>query len=126
MNILLENIPNELSTGERLQEFLKVTHLDLNFAFDTGHAHLGAGVEREFDVMKDRIRSLHVHDNDGKQDSHLFPMFSEGGTIPWDRTMELLRSREKQYPLLLELKEQPELQHPLEAVKTVFDRLENA
>lgn len=126
VNILLENIPNELSSGERLQHFLKVTHLDLNFVFDTGHAHIGAGVEREFEVMKDRIRSLHVHDNDGKEDTHLFPLVSEGGTIPWPRTMELLRSRETQYPLLLEVKEKPEIEHPMDAIRQVFDRLENA
>jgi sugar phosphate isomerase/epimerase len=126
VNILLENIPNELSSGERLQHFLRVTHLDLNFVFDTGHAHLGAGVEREFEIMKDRIRSLHVHDNDGKNDSHLFPMVSEGGTIAWPRAMELLRGREKQYPLLLEVKENPEIQHPMDAIRQVFDGLENA
>jgi sugar phosphate isomerase/epimerase len=126
VNILLENIPNQLSSAERLQLFLNLTHLDLNFVFDTGHAHLGAGVEHEFEIMKDRIRSLHVHDNDGKVDSHLFPMVSEGGAIPWPRTMELLRSRENQYPLLLEVKENPEIQHPMDAIRQVFDRLENA
>ncbi len=37
--------------------------------------------------MKDRIRSLHVHDNDGEKDSHLFPLIAEGGTIDWKQTM---------------------------------------
>lgn len=126
VNILLENIPNGLSTAERLRHFLSVTHLDLNFVFDTGHANIGAGVENEFEIMKERIRSLHVHDNDGKQDTHLFPMVSEGGTIPWPSTMELLRSRESQYPLLLEVKENPEFQNPLDNVRECFGRLEHA
>jgi hypothetical protein len=39
--------------------------------------------------------------------------------------MRLLRSREAQYPLLLELTEQPGMTNPLESVKEVFDRLEN-
>jgi sugar phosphate isomerase/epimerase len=124
VEILLENIPNGLSTAERLHYFQGVTHLDLGYVFDTGHANLGAGVEREFEIMKDRIRSLHVHDNDGKQDQHLFPMVAEGGTVDWKRTMQLLRSRQDQYPLLLELKEVPGMQHPLEQVKLVFERLE--
>src|SRR5215471_559143 len=34
VEILLENIPNELSTAERLVEFVKTTHLDLSFVFD--------------------------------------------------------------------------------------------
>ena len=38
--------------------------------------------------------------------------------------MRLLRSREDQYPLLLELRERPDLTAPLETVKQVFDRLE--
>jgi sugar phosphate isomerase/epimerase len=123
VKILLENIPNELSTAERLVHFLEITHLDLHFVFDTGHANIGAGVEHEFNIMKDRIRSLHVHDNDGKSDSHLFPTVAEGGTIDWKRVMELLNSRPGQYPLLLELKE-AEFTNPLDKVKEVFDQLE--
>ena len=124
VQILLENIPNELSTAERLVDFLATTHLDLNFVFDTGHANLGAGVEHEFNLMKKRIRSLHVHDNDGQKDLHLFPLVAEGGTIPWKPVMELLRSAQDQYPLLLELKEVPDMANPLEKVREVFDRLE--
>lgn len=126
VEILLENIPNELSTGQRLQEFLKVTHLNMNFVFDLGHANIGAGIENEFAIMKERIRSLHIHDNDGKEDKHLFPFLAEGGTVDWPKTMELLRSRPDQYPMLLELKEVPEMEHPLDAVNDVYDRLEHA
>lgn len=124
VEILLENIPNELSTAERLLQFVGMTHIGLNFVFDTGHANMMEGVAEAFESMKDRIRSTHVHDNNGKQDAHLFPFLSEGGTINWKRTMSLLRSREKQFPLLLELKEQPGFPNPLDNVKEIFDRLE--
>ena len=83
---------------------MELTHLDLNFVFDVGHANMGEGVEAAFEIMKDRIRSTHVHDNDGKDDKHLFPLMAEGGTVDWKKTMELLRTRADQYPLLLELK----------------------
>ncbi|MDQ6707077.1 MAG: sugar phosphate isomerase/epimerase, partial [Acidobacteriota bacterium] len=99
VEILLENIPNELSTGQRLQEFLKFTHLNLNFVFDLGHANIGGGIENEFGIMEERIRSLHIHDNDGKEDKHLFPFLAEGGTVDWPETMALLRSRPDQYPM---------------------------
>jgi len=125
VEVLLENIPNGLSSAERLTLFLELTHLDLNFVFDLGHANLNEGVETAFSIMKDRIRSTHVHDNDGKDDSHLFPMMSEGGSVNWKSTMNLLRSREGQYPLLLELKDTPEFTQPLPAVTEVFDRLES-
>lgn len=124
VQILLENIPNDLSSAERLKYFVEVTHLDLGFVFDVGHAHIGEGVEAAFDIMKDRIRSTHVHDNDGKADKHLFPLLAEGGTVDWKRTMSLLRSRPGQYPLLLELKEVEGMEHPLDRVNEVFDRLE--
>jgi sugar phosphate isomerase/epimerase len=124
VEVLLENIPNQLSTAERLLQFEELTHVGLNYAFDTGHANMGAGVEHEFNLMKNRIRSTHVHDNNGKDDVHLFPMVAPGGTIDWGKTMELLRSKQDNYPLLLELKERPEYPTPLENVREIFDRLE--
>jgi sugar phosphate isomerase/epimerase len=124
VEILLENIPNELASAARLLQFQELTHIGLNHAFDLGHAHMNEGIEKAFNLMKDCIRSTHVHDNGGKEDSHLFPFLSEGGTIDWKNAMRLLRSREAQYPLLLELKEQPGVV-PLDSVKEIFDRLEN-
>lgn len=124
VEILLENTPNELSTAERLEEFNRATHLNLNYVFDTGHAHIGAGVEHEFEIMKRRIRSLHVHDNDGNADQHLFPLSSPAAGIDWKQTMALLRSRPGQYPLLLELKAVPAMENPLAEVTRVFDELE--
>jgi len=124
VEILLENIPNALSSAERLVNFVKLTHLDLHFVFDVGHAHIGGGIESEFAIMKERIRSTHVHDNDGESDKHLFPLLAEGGTIDWKRTMSLLRSRPGQFPLLLELREVNGMESPLDSVNEVFDRLE--
>jgi sugar phosphate isomerase/epimerase len=125
VEILLENTPNELSDAENLESFNRTTHLNLNYVFDTGHAHIGAGIEHEFEIMKPRIRSLHVHDNDGKDDQHLFPLTDGAtGTIDWNRAMELLRSRPGQYPLLLELREVAAMQNPITEIVRVFDRLE--
>jgi sugar phosphate isomerase/epimerase len=125
VEILLENIPNQLSSAERLLQFEELTHIGLNYVFDTGHANMSAGVEHEFNLMKPKIRSTHVHDNNGKDDLHLFPLMSEGGTIDWKQTIALLRTIGHQAPLLLELKEKPEFASPLESVGQVFDRLEH-
>jgi len=123
VEVLLENTPNALSSAERLTLFLEQTHLDLNFVFDVGHANIGEGVEAAFNVMRDRIRSTHLHDNDGKADKHLFPLLAEGGTVDWKQTMDLLRTRPDQYPLMLELKEAPE--YSLATAVDLFDRLED-
>jgi sugar phosphate isomerase/epimerase len=125
VEVLLENTPNSLSSAERLLIFFEATHMNLNVCLDTGHANMKEGVDTAFRLLKSRIRSTHVHDNNGKDDSHLFPLLSEGGSIDWRRTMEALRSLDSDCPLLLELKEDPEMAHPLNSVRELFERLEN-
>ena len=124
VEILLENTPNRLSTAERLLYFLKITHLKLNFCFDVGHAHLSEGVEAAYSLMKSRIRSTHIHDNDGESDGHLLPLMASGGAVDWKTAMALLRSRPDQYPLLLELKESPDFPHPIDAAAECLRKLE--
>ena len=124
VEILLENIPNDLSSAQRLLQFEDLTHLGLHFAFDTGHANMNEGVGEAFELMKGRIRSTHVHDNDGKQDGHLFPLMDEGGTINWRDTMQLFHTLPETCPLVLELKEKPSVANPLEQVNRVFEMLE--
>ncbi len=125
VEVLVENIPNALSTAQRLMEFVHATHLPLHFVFDTGHAHIMNSVEREFELMRDRIRSTHVHDNDGQNDAHLFPNQDRPGGIAWKETMELFRACGDQFPLLLELREVPDMEQPLDEIRRVFDRLES-
>jgi sugar phosphate isomerase/epimerase len=126
VELLLENTPNDLSSAPRLIQFLEQTHLKLNFCFDVGHANMNEGVAAAFGMLKDRIRSTHVHDNNGADDSHLWPLHSQGGTIDWSETMRLLRSQPGQYPLLLELRDYPEFPLPqsLDIVQQIFEKLE--
>lgn len=124
VEVLLENIPNGFSSAEGLLRFLEITHLNLNVCFDVGHAHMNEGVETAYRMLKNRIRSTHVHDNNGTEDAHLFPGTS-GGTIDWPRVMPVLQSQEDRYPLLLELRESPALERPFDSVRQVFDTLES-
>ena len=123
VEVLLENTPNALATAERLMMFNEQTHLNLNFCFDAGHAHMNEGVENAYRIMRERIRSTHIHDNNGEEDQHLFP-FAPGGGIDWRKLMGLLRSGGDRYPLLLELREVADMPRPLDEVKRVFERLE--
>ncbi len=120
VEMLLENTPNGLSSAERLLTFLNLTHLNLNICFDTGHAHMNEGVETAYRLLKPRIRSAHVHDNDGKEDAHLFPLGTGGGTIDWPAAMELL----KPHPLVLELREVETMEHPIQEAQATLDKLE--
>jgi sugar phosphate isomerase/epimerase len=127
VEVLLENTPNELSSAQRLIQFLEQTHLKLNFCLDVGHANMHEGVAAAFAILKDRIRSTHLHDNNGSDDSHLWPLQSQGGTVNWGETMRLLHSLPGQVPLLLELRDYPEFPLPqsLNLVKQIFEKLEN-
>lgn len=124
VEVLLENIPNSLSSAERLLTFFEITHLNLNVCFDSGHANMNEGVDTAYRLLKNRIRSTHLHDNNGKEDSHLFPFHSTEGTIDWPGAMHALRSQPDQYPLLLELREVADMGQPLDVVQQVFERLE--
>jgi sugar phosphate isomerase/epimerase len=101
VTVLVENIPNELSTPEKLMELLQTAHFqDVGVCFDLGHAHMMSRVHQAFEVLKDRIRSTHVHDNDAAQDSHLLP---GDGTIDWSEAMSLLHSAPQAPAMLMEL-----------------------
>ena len=92
VRVLVENIPNELSTPERLVEFIQTMHFDdIGVCFDCGHANMMEGIPDAFEILKNHICSTHVHDNDKDKDSHLWPG-GGGGTIDWKQTMELLRT----------------------------------
>lgn len=122
VQILLENIPNELSTPEKLRYFVEYTRLsDLGFCFDTGHAHLGVGVEQEFEPLRERIFSTHVHDNHGDRDDHLFPF---EGSIDWEATLRLFVRAPHELPVQLEVRDSGEHKQPLEKALEVFARLE--
>jgi sugar phosphate isomerase/epimerase len=135
VEVLLENTPNKLSSAERLLLFFEATHLDLNVCLDTGHANMNEGVETAFRLLKSRIRSTHVHDNNGKDDSHLFPLAAppdgpeedseQRGTVDWARTMTAFRSLDAGCPLVLELKEVPQMASPLKSARECFEKLEN-
>lgn len=122
VEVLLENTPNDLTSAKRLQYFLSQTHLRINYCFDIGHAHMTGSLVSEFETMAERIRSTHIHDNDGENDLHAYPLVGKG-TIDWAASMKMLTSRLNQYPLLLELREPPDIEHPIEHAKRTADQL---
>jgi sugar phosphate isomerase/epimerase len=123
VRILLENIPNELSTPERLTEFIQTSHFeDVGVCFDFGHAHMMTDVPQAFETLKGYIHSTHVHDNAKDRDAHLWP---GAGSIDWKQAMELLRSAPQTPPLLLEIEENEKL-NPIEKMSETFKKLETA
>jgi len=123
VNLLVENIPNELSTPEKLMELIRALHYDdLGVCFDTGHAHIMSSVHQAFGVLEQRIRSTHVHDNQRDRDAHLWP---GGGNIDWNQTMQSLRAAPQVPPLLMEI-EGEEGVNVTEKMTEAYKLLENA
>ena len=102
VQLLLENIPNDLASPAHLVEITRVGHFGtVGFCLDTGHAHLAqpmqpdqTGYDRAsrerlreqwgdtalkdalpeaFAIFADRLVELHIHDNSGSRDEHLWP-----------------------------------------------------
>jgi sugar phosphate isomerase/epimerase len=123
VRILLENIPNDLCTPEKLVELIHTMHFDdVDVCFDVGHAHLMGGVAPAFETLKQHIRSTHIHDNAKDKDTHLWP---GNGSIDWTQAMEMLRSAPHTPPLLLEIEGDEKL-NPAEKMQEAFGKLEAA
>src|ERR1700739_2761315 len=121
VRILLENIPNEISTPDKLVELIHGAHFDdVGVCFDFGHAHMMSSVNESFEILRSYIQSTHVHDNPKDKDAHLWP---GQGTIDWKEAVELLRSAPQRPPLLLELGEDEKV-NALEKLGETFDKLE--
>ena len=120
VRVLLENIPNDLSTPDRLVEFIRTTHFDdVGVCFDTGHAHMMSDVPQAFETLKSHIHSTHIHDNTKDKDSHLWP---GAGSIDWKQTLELLGEAPNKPPLLLEIEENEKI-NPVEKMSEIFGNL---
>src|SRR6202162_3602078 len=121
VRIVLENIPNELCTPDKLVEFIQTSHFDdVGICFDFGHAHITSNVVEDFEILKNHIRSTHVHDNAGNRDSHLW---RGKVSIDWKQAMELMRAAPHTPPLLLEI-EADEKVNPVEKMGETFTELE--
>ena len=113
VQLLLENLTNDVATPERLVEIVRVGHFDsVGFCLDVGHAHLlptepetshapaKTGVQRAFEAFGDRLVELHVHDNKGLRDEHLWP---GDGTVDFAEVARLAGAMAKQPVGVLEI-----------------------
>ena len=122
VQLLLENVPNELGTPERLVQFLQYTRLNVKICFDTGHAHMTRGFHPAFETLSSYIASTHVHDNLGARDDHLMPF--DGG-INWPEAVRDLRRGDGQFPVLFEIRDYGPEKSSLARLAEVRSRLES-
>ena len=125
VKVLLENLHNEVATPEHLLEILKVGHFNtVGICFDAGHAHLSEiGLDGSFALLKPRIAELHLHDNHGTRDEHLWP---GSGEIDWQIFARHAAELPAAVPVIVEIAH--ELEETAESVaekaKAIFGMLE--
>jgi len=100
VHLLVENLLSEATTPEHLVSLLEMSHLNVNVCLDLGHAHIDPGTAPAITVLGDRIGSVHVHDNHGTKDEHLWP---GDGTIDWTATAKALQELAKPPAIVLEV-----------------------
>lgn len=100
VRVLAENLLSEATTPEHLVTLLEMSHLDVGVCLDLGHAHIDPGTVVAIRTLADRIGSLHVHDNHGTKDEHLWP---GDGTIDWPATVAALKELVKAPAAVLEI-----------------------
>ena len=90
VRVLVENLTSEATTPEHLMTILEMAHLDqIDVCLDLGHAHMAPGIPEAIITLGKRIGEVHVHDNRGLKDQHLWP---GDGTIDWSATMDALKA----------------------------------
>lgn len=111
VRILIENLRNEITSPEHILEILRVGHFDrVGVCLDLGHAHLAhpeknIGIDEAFELLKPRIAQLHLHDNQGQKDDHLWPgAATPGGLgIDWQNAARHIAALPASTPGILEI-----------------------
>ena len=101
VRLLVENLLSEATTPERLLTILEMGHLpNVDVCLDMGHAHINQSVPDAIATLGNRIGSVHVHDNHGTKDEHLWP---GDGTIDWPGAAKALNGLAKSPATVLEI-----------------------
>lgn len=73
---------------------------NVGICFDAGHYHVHFDDEFNFELFKNRIFAVHLHDNDKSDDLHLLPF---DGTIDWEYVINKLKDCNYNGPITMEL-----------------------
>lgn len=88
----------------KIKGYLKyvIQNLDndnVGICYDAGHCHVHFNDEFPYEMFKNKIFAVHLHDNDKSDDLHLLPF---DGTIDWEKVIKKLRDCNYEGPITLE------------------------
>ena len=136
VRILIENLQNDVTSPEHILEILRTGHFDrVGVCLDIGHAHLAQpenniGIDEAFELLRSRITQLHLHDNHGTKDDHLWPSSAtpNGLGIDWQNAARHIATLPADTPGILEISH--DLEETPDSVTTkatqAFDLLKRA
>jgi sugar phosphate isomerase/epimerase len=94
--ISVENIPNDISSPERIREFLTLAQRpDVGICYDSGHGSLQGSA-----LNLDKVTAIHLNDNGNAADDHLWPF---AGTLNWPEFIAELARVEFRGPIVFEV-----------------------
>lgn len=73
---------------------------NLGICYDSGHCHAYFDDKFNYELFKDKIFAVHLHDNDKSDDLHLLPF---DGTIDWTHVITKLKENNYNGPITMEL-----------------------
>ena len=112
VRLLLENLPNPIATPEHLLDILRIGHFETTgICLDVAHLHLaGTDQAATFDLLRPHLAELHLSDNDGRSDTHLWPASGTErpaslprGSIDWPALYKLAATLPANTPGVLEV-----------------------
>lgn len=116
--LCVENMPPGVHPGSRMADLFalldELNRHEIALALDTGHAHLAGALVGETEAAGRWLRTTHVHDNNGRQDTHEPP---GQGSIDWDPWPSALDAIDYRGPVMLEC---------IRALRSNPDRLDDA
>ena len=109
IRLLLENLHNEVTAPDHLLEIVRVGHFEtVGACFNIAHAHLSPeqstdGILPGLELLKPRIATLHLSDNDGRLDQHLWPGSVEKNGIDFPKIVPSMGTLPPKTPWILEI-----------------------
>lgn len=101
--LCVENMPPGVCPGSEMGDLAAILdqleHPSIALTLDTGHAQLGLGLLTETAAAGRRLATTHVHDNDGRRDTHLPPGL---GVVDWSDWPAALDAIGYEGPIMLE------------------------
>lgn len=123
VRIALEVMLNDLSTPDALVRTIEeeMPHADAGICLDFGHAHLAGDVVEAVEAVSGHLLSTHIHDTDGRADSHLVPF---DGTIDWAGALMAVQKIGYEGPMLFEVADSSTPREVLEKTRRACGRFE--